>query len=115
MDLASRREVSALVLLSPLTSLLACALDLARLGKASFSAGPFDALSRAKDVRCPTLIVSGSQDALTRPWMASKLAKAMGDRARLVSLPGVGHNDLLRSGERLSDVVRDFLSSARTI
>jgi uncharacterized protein len=111
-DLARRRSVRAQVLLSPMTSLLASAIDLARIGKTSFAIGPFDALSRARSVDCPTLIVSGSEDALTRPWMANELTKAMRGRARLVSLPGVGHNDMLRSGERLWNVVKDFLNSA---
>jgi len=110
-DLASRRDVRAQVLLSPWTSLLACAIDLARLGKTSFAIGPFDALSRARSLDCPTLIMSGSQDALTRPWMATELAKAMGGHARLVSLPGVGHNNILDAGERLWNVVDDFLNS----
>ena len=110
-DLASRREVRAQILLSPLTSLLACAIDLARIGKTSFAIGPFDALSKARSVDCPTLIISGSKDALTRPWMANELTKAMGGHARLVSLPGVGHNDMLSSGERLWNVVKDFLKS----
>lgn len=110
-DSASRRDVRAQILLSPLTSLVACAIDLTRIGKTSFAIGPFDALSKARSVDCPTLIISGSEDALTRPWMANELAKAMGAHARLVSLPGVGHNDMLRSGERLWNVVKDFLES----
>src|SRR6516164_1604158 len=40
-DLASRRDVRAQVLLSPMTSLLACAIDLTRIGKTSFAIGPF--------------------------------------------------------------------------
>jgi len=111
LQLAARRDVRAQVLLSPMTSLLACAIDLARIGKTSFAIGPFDALSRARSVDCPTLIISGSEDALTRPWMATELAKAMGGHARLVSLPGVGHNNMLGSGERLWNVVTDFLNS----
>jgi uncharacterized protein len=110
-DLASRREVRAQVLLSPMTSLLACAIDLARIGKTPFAIGPFNALSRAGSVDCPTLIISGSQDALTRPWMATELTRAMDGHARLVSLPGVGHNNMLSSGERLWNVVTDFLNS----
>jgi uncharacterized protein len=110
-DLANRRDVRAQVLLSPMTSLLACAIDLARIGKTPFTIGPFDALSRARSVDCPTLIISGSEDALTRPWMANELTKAMGGRARLVSLPGVGHNDMLTSREKLWNVVEDFLNS----
>jgi len=115
-DLASRRDVRAQVLLSPLTSLFATALDLVRLGKirfgkTAFTIGPFDALSRARSIDCPTLIVSGSEDALTRPWMANELTKAIGNHARLVSLPGVGHNSMLNSGDRLWNVVKDFLNS----
>jgi pimeloyl-ACP methyl ester carboxylesterase len=44
--------------------------------------------------------------------MANELTKAMGGHAQLVSLPGVGHNNMLRSGERLWNVVNDFLNSA---
>ena len=110
-DLASRRNVRAQVLLSPMTSLLACAIDLTRIGRTSFAVGPFDALSRARSVDCPTLIVSGSEDALTRPWMADELTKAMRGHARLISLPGVGHNDMLNSGERLWHAVKGFLNS----
>jgi uncharacterized protein len=110
-DLARRRDVKAQILLSPMTSLLACAIDLARIGKTPFTIGPFDALSRARSIDCPTLIISGSEDALTRPWMANELTKAMRGHARLVSLPGVGHNDMLNSGERLWNVVKDFLDS----
>jgi uncharacterized protein len=109
-DLASRRGVRAQVLLSPMTTLLACVIDLTRIGKTSFPIGPFNALSRARNVDCPTLIISGSKDALTRPWMANELTKAIGDHARLVSLPGVGHNNMLGSGERLWNVVKDFLN-----
>lgn len=112
-DLASRRDVRALVLLSPLTSLFATALGLAHLGRTTFPIGPFNALSRAKRVDCPTLIVSGTQDMLTRPWMADELTKAMGGHARLVSLPGVGHNNLMRAGPALWDVVQDFLRYPR--
>jgi uncharacterized protein len=110
-DLASRRNVRAQVLLSPLTSLFAAALDLARLGRTAPRIGPFNALSRAGGVDCPTLVVSGAKDALTRPWMANEVTKALGSHARQVSLSGVGHNDMLNSGDRLWNVVIDFLKS----
>lgn len=113
-DLATRHDVGALVLLSPLTSLLACTIDLTRVGKTTFPVGPFDALSKARRVTCPTLIVSGSDDALTRPWMAREMTKAMGGRAQLVSLPGVGHNAMLGAGDMLWNAVTDFLGSAGT-
>jgi pimeloyl-ACP methyl ester carboxylesterase len=53
-DLASRRDVRAQVLLSPWTSLLACGIDLARLGKTSFAAGPFEAAGRHAESETPT-------------------------------------------------------------
>jgi pimeloyl-ACP methyl ester carboxylesterase len=93
-----------------MTSLHACAIDLARLGRFAVPIGPFDALSRARRIDCPTLIMSGSEDALTRPWMATELARAMGGHARLVGLAGVGHNNMLDSGE-LWNRVADFLNS----
>jgi uncharacterized protein len=108
-DLASRVGVRALVLLSPLSSLLGATLDLLRVGRTTLPLGPFNALAKASRVRCPTLIVSGANDRLTRPWMATELATALGGRVRRVDLPGVGHNDLLRSGERLWTPVIDFL------
>lgn len=52
-DQAGRRTVRAQVLLSPLTSLFAATLDLAHLGQAAFSAGPFNSLAKAKSVDCP--------------------------------------------------------------
>jgi len=110
-DLASRRDVRAQVLLSPLTSLFAAALDLARLGRTAPGIGSFNALSRASGIDCPTLVVSGTEDALTRPWMADELTRAMGNHARLVRLSGVGHNNMLGSGDRLWSVVLEFLKS----
>jgi hypothetical protein len=110
-DLASRRDVGAQILLSPLTSLFAATMGLMRLGKTTLPIGRFNALSRAKSIECPTLIVIGSDDTLTRPWMADELTKAMGGHARQVNLSGVGHNDMLSSGDRLWDVVTDFLES----
>jgi len=65
-------------------------------------------------VHCPTLIVSGTNDRLTRPWMATELTTALGARARRVDLPGVGHNNLLRAGEPLWTPVLDFLRDPQT-
>jgi uncharacterized protein len=110
-DLASRRKVRAQVLLSPLTNLLATALDLARLGRAAPGIGPFNSLAKASAIDCPTLVVNGAKDALTRPWMADKLTKALGSHAQQVILPDVGHNDMLGTGDRLWNVVIDFLNS----
>ncbi len=111
MDLASRRDVRAQVLLSPLTSLFATALDLVHLGKIKFTIGPFDALSKARSVHCPTLIVTGSRT----PYPAldgKRVDESHGKPAQQVTLSGVGRNDMLNSGGTLWNVVNDFLKSS---
>jgi hypothetical protein len=45
-DVSRHRDVRAQILLSPMTSLLACAIDLTRIGETSIAIGPFGALSR---------------------------------------------------------------------
>jgi hypothetical protein len=42
--------------------------------------------------------------------MANELTTAMGDNTRLVTLPGVRHNNMLGAGGRLWSVVADFLN-----
>jgi pimeloyl-ACP methyl ester carboxylesterase len=73
-DLASRRDVRTQVLLSPLTSLLACAIDLVRIGKTSFTIGPFDALSRA--LCCAWTWASLMASTSERNWLATAPASA---------------------------------------
>jgi pimeloyl-ACP methyl ester carboxylesterase len=110
LHVASRREVRSLTLLSPFSGVAAYALGVARLGGLRRTplggAGPFAGVRRAARVRCPALLVSGELDVVTPPSMARDLATAMGDRARLVTIPGTGHNDLFSRPETWVEVHR---------
>jgi pimeloyl-ACP methyl ester carboxylesterase len=98
LHVASRRDVRSLTLLSPFSGVASYALGVARLGRLGATplgaAGPFAGVRRAARVKCRTLLVTGADDAVTPPAMARHLAAALGDRARLVVLPGTGHDDL---------------------
>lgn len=110
-NLASRRRVRGLVLLSPLLSARSVAFDRLRLGGSRLGrGGPFDVRGLALRIRCPALIVTGAADTLTRPWHARALADAVGGDVTLAVLPGREHNDLLDAGSDLWDPVRDFVT-----
>jgi pimeloyl-ACP methyl ester carboxylesterase len=110
LHVASRRDVRSLTLLSPFSGVAPYALGVARLGRLGGTplgaAGPFAGVRRAAAVRCPTLLVSGAEDRLTPPVMARALAGALGERARLVMLPGTGHNDLFGRSQTWVEVHR---------
>ena len=110
LHVASRRDVRSLTLLSPFSGVASYALGVARLGRLGATplgaAGPFAGARRAAAVRCPTLLVGGEADRVTPPAMARDLAAAMGDRARLVLVPGTGHNDLFSRPETWVEVHR---------
>jgi pimeloyl-ACP methyl ester carboxylesterase len=58
-------------------------------------------------VRCPVLIVHGTDDRIIEPSVGRELAAAMG--AELLELEGAGHNPLARDPVRMNLVIRDFV------
>lgn len=63
------------------------------------------------DLRAPVLIVQGGADeTLEGPVQGQAIAKTLGDRARYVELPGVGHNVLIQTPSAI-DAVRSFIAS----
>lgn len=54
----------------------------------------FDSLALAPAITCPSLVVHGEADTLIRPRHGRELAAAI-EGARLLTVPGVGHNDPL--------------------
>jgi pimeloyl-ACP methyl ester carboxylesterase len=58
----------------------------------------------------PTLVLVGSDDGLTPPAAAEKLAAAIRG-ARLEQIPGAGHLSNLEQPERFNTAVRGFLQS----
>lgn len=60
-------------------------------------------------IRAPVLVVQGGADeTLGGPVQGQAIAKALGDRARYVELPGVGHNVLIETSAAVA-AVRDFI------
>jgi pimeloyl-ACP methyl ester carboxylesterase len=57
------------------------------------------------DVRAPVLVLQGGADeTLGGPVQGKAIANALGDRARYVELPGVGHNILIETGAAITEV-----------
>lgn len=70
----------------------------------------FDNLKKIRSVETPLLIVSGTADALTPTWMASKIFAEANQPKQLYVIPDAGHNDLLSSGgSALEQVLQKFV------
>jgi pimeloyl-ACP methyl ester carboxylesterase len=65
------------------------------------------ALRLCAQVRCPTLLIQGSQDAVVGPERGAAVATAI-PGARLVTLEGSGHGLHLRDPVRTNLILRDF-------
>jgi len=61
----------------------------------------------AAKVRCPCLVIHGSEDRIIDPSVGEGLAAALG--ADLLVLDGAGHNPLARDPVRLNLAIRDFV------
>ena len=62
------------------------------------------------DLAAPVLIVHGADDDVIGVSHARDLARQLGDRARLVELGGVSHNDIWRS-TAATDAIRAFVET----
>jgi pimeloyl-ACP methyl ester carboxylesterase len=56
------------------------------------------------DIRCPVAVVAGEGDRMTPARAARDLVDALPD-ARLVVMPGVGHDLVLRSHRTVTEVI----------
>jgi len=65
------------------------------------------ALRLCAQVRCPTLVIQGSQDAVVGPARGAAVAAAI-PGAHLVTLVGSGHGPQLRDPVRTNLIIRDF-------
>jgi hypothetical protein len=70
-------------------------------------------LRLASDLRCPTLVIQGSQDAVVGPARGAAVADAI-PHAQLITLDGCGHAPHLRDPVRTNLLIRDFVSSSGT-
>lgn len=71
------------------------------------------ALQLCAHVRCPTLVIQGSHDAVVGPQRGGVVARAIQD-AELVTLEGCGHAPHLRDPVKVNVIVRDFIESLLT-
>jgi len=65
-------------------------------------------LQRAAQVRCPALLLCGSEDRMTAPKAAQNLAAHL-PGARLQMLAGAGHAMMAEQPDAVLDALRDFL------
>jgi uncharacterized protein len=74
----------------------------------------FDALKSAQKIQFPTLMIHGEQDDLIPASQGKKVAQAIPSGARWISLPKVGHNDLLAQPAVWNEI-RTFLQSLEKV
>ena len=72
-----------------------------------------EAYDRLPQIRCPTLIISGSEDKIVPAENSRILTERIPD-AELVVLPKAGHGYLVECAEESNAIVRDFLRRHRS-
>jgi pimeloyl-ACP methyl ester carboxylesterase len=69
-----------------------------------------DGLAAAARVRCPVLVVSGSEDRMTPPAAARPLQDQLA-QVRSITIPGAGHALMAEAPEALADVLAGFFDA----
>jgi pimeloyl-ACP methyl ester carboxylesterase len=114
-QVASKRPVRRLVLMSPFAGVGPFVLGRAHLNRTPVSRlgrlGPFAGEARTSRITAPTLLLSGADDTLTPTWMARALAAGISAPTELVVVPKTGHNDLFTRNEVWRRTL-DFLAPA---
>ena len=110
-QLAARRPVRALVLVSPFDSLRSIARKTYPFVPVTLLLRyPFDSLALAPQISAPLLVIAGERDDLIPPAYSRRLAGAWAGGQRFELLPGAGHNDL-HAAPAYWPAIRDFLAS----
>jgi Dipeptidyl aminopeptidases/acylaminoacyl-peptidases len=113
LDLASRRPVSHVFTVSAFTSMHAVAKLVAPWAPTSLLIrSRFDNLAKLPAISAPLLLFHGERDTLVPVAMSATLAAhAKPDQARVITFPGVGHNDIFTlAGPAILNRLRDFLA-----
>ena len=79
--------------------------ELARQGKAIIG---FDALDRLSQLKCETLILSGTKDSITLPHNSEKMAQII-PNSRIERFFGAGHLIMWEENTKFNKLVMDFL------
>ncbi|RPD36659.1 3-oxoadipate enol-lactonase, partial [Petrotoga sp. HWH.PT.55.6.1] len=64
---------------------------------------------RAKNIKCPTLILWGENDLVVPEQMALDIQHDIGENAKLIYLKNCGHSPLVDDLDQLIKVVKKFL------
>ncbi len=108
-EVAAQREVAALVLEAPYSSMAdVVASHYPWVPVKLLFRHPIPAIDHIGKVRVPTLMIHGVRDTIIPIRFGERLFAAASGNATWVALPGAGHNSLLRNGSL--DRVRSFLS-----
>jgi len=105
-EMARRGRGASLVLETPYTSIPDLVRDAVPLVPASLLiADHFDTLSKAREIRVPTLVIHGDADEIVPFWMGEHIVQNL-PHARMVRIPAGRHGDLFaRQRERLLDAI----------
>jgi pimeloyl-ACP methyl ester carboxylesterase len=110
MQVAARRPVERLVLVTPFDSLAATAGDLIpRLPVRHLIADRWDSTAVARDVTADLLVLRAGRDDLVRPARTDALLAALPRSTQVVDFPDADHNDLSEDPAYWS-AIEDFLS-----
>lgn len=110
-QLAARRTVPGVVLVSPFDSLRSLARSQYPFVPVSLLLRhPFDSLAHAPEIEAPVLVLAGERDHIVAPDRSRRLHDAWKGRKRWEALPGAGHNDIhAHPGYR--PPIREFLAT----
>ena len=110
MQVAARRPVERLVLVTPFDSLAATAADLfPRLPVVRLIADRWDSAAVARDVTADLLVLRAGRDDIVRPPRTDALLAVLPSSTRVVELPDADHNDLSEDPAYWS-AIQEFLS-----
>lgn len=111
--LAQHREAQGLILFSPFTNMMEVVSDVFPKDEIVIEeAMPFvfDNLERIRKVKCPILMINGSDDSTVPSHMAHELEAAVRSPLTRLDVPGAGHQDLFqRGGEIVWQGVFEFI------
>lgn len=112
--LAQQREAQGLILLSPFTTMMEVVGDIFPKDEIVIQeAMPFvfDNVERIRKVKCPILIVNGTEDTTTPGRMTHDLSQAIKSPLTRLDVPGAGHQDLFeRGGDVVWQGMFDFIN-----
>ena len=115
-ELAATKPVAGLVTLSAFTNIADMARELLPFFPASMLVRHRFENERklAESVRCPVLLIHGTDDSIIPFRMSERLSAAAGGRATYLPIDGADHNDLFEvGGEQMYDAIRRFVDSLK--